>query len=84
MNNAPVVNEDFAQVTVDSYGNPHFEKFTNPEQLVNHILTVLQDEENLFSDEHGDASLRLLAAPTISADEKTVYGLLSDIVCTHQ
>jgi hypothetical protein len=81
MNNAPVVCEDYTQRMVDIYGNPHFEKITNPEIAPLHITTILQDEDKAFKDEPGYTSLRLLAAPSISADEKTVYALLSDIVC---
>jgi hypothetical protein len=83
MNNAPVVSDEFSPhglAAIDRFGNPHFEKFTAPLFPTNHITTVLQNEEKAFAEEAGDASLRLLAAPGISADEKTVYNLLSDII----
>eukprot|EP00026_Physarum_polycephalum_P002607 Phypoly_transcript_02614.p1 GENE.Phypoly_transcript_02614~~Phypoly_transcript_02614.p1 ORF type:complete len:705 (+),score=95.79 Phypoly_transcript_02614:499-2613(+) len=80
MNNAPVVNEEFALRPIDICGNPQFEKITSPEFTTHNIYTVLQDEEKAFRDEPGDTSLKLLAAPNITPDEKTVYSLLSDII----
>lgn len=86
MNNAPVVADELSLhprlADASRYGDPKFEKLTTPVAPISHIISVLQDEEKAFSEEAGEHSLRLLAAPRISADEKAVYNLLSDIVCS--
>jgi hypothetical protein len=65
MNNAPVVNEEFAITPIDIYGNAHFDKLTAPEFTTHNILTILQDEDKSFKDEPGDTSLRYSLSPPL-------------------